>query len=99
MTMTRTFNKRLAIVWLILALLTVSYLWIDHSADHRGVLHPSTAVTVIAILIAVVKVRIIFREFMEVRHAPPLLCRLTDLWVVLIALALILSYLAGSALR
>jgi hypothetical protein len=56
-------------------------------------------VTVAAIVIAVVKVRIIFREFMEVRHAPALLCRLTDLWVVLIAVALIASYLVGTALR
>jgi hypothetical protein len=93
------FNKRLAAVWLILAVLTVSYLWIDRSADHDGVLHPSTVVTVAAIVIALIKVRIIFREFMEVRHAPVLLCRLTDLWVVLIAVALIASYLVGSALR
>lgn len=93
------FNKRLAAVWLILALLTLSYLWIDHSADHNGPIHPSVVVTVAAIVIAVVKVRIIFREFMEVRHAPALLCRLTDLWVVLIASALIASYLVGTALR
>jgi hypothetical protein len=93
------FNKRLAAVWLILALLTLSYLWIDHSADHNGAIHPSVVVTVAAIVIAVVKVRIIFREFMEVRHAPALLCRLTDLWVVLIAVVLIASYLVGTALR
>jgi hypothetical protein len=36
---------------------------------------------------------------MEVRHAPVLLCRLTDLWVVLIAVALIASYVVGTALR
>jgi hypothetical protein len=36
---------------------------------------------------------------MEVRHAPALLCRLTDLWVVVIAVAIIASYLAGTALR
>jgi hypothetical protein len=93
------FNKRLAATWLILALLTVSYLWIDREADHAGALHPSTDVTVAAIVIALVKVRIIFREFMEVRHAPVLLCRLTDVWVVMIAVALIASYMAGAALR
>jgi Prokaryotic Cytochrome C oxidase subunit IV len=94
-----TFNKRLAAVWAILAGLTVSYLWIDRSADHHGTFHPSIVVTVIAILIALLKVRIIFREFMEVRHAPALLRRLTDLWVVLIGVGLIASYLAGTALR
>jgi hypothetical protein len=97
--MTVASNKRLAVVWLILASLTVSYMWVDRSADHDGVFHPSVVVTVAAILIALVKVRIIFREFMEVRHAPVLLCRLTDLWVVLIAVALIGSYLVGAAMR
>ena len=27
------FNKRLLVVWLILASLTLAYLWIDHSVD------------------------------------------------------------------
>jgi hypothetical protein len=58
-------------------------------------LRPSTVVTVSAIAIALIKVRIIFREFMEVRHAPALLCRLTDAWVVLIAVCLIGSYFVG----
>ena len=93
------FDKRLAAVWLLLAMLTLSYLWIDHAADRNGALQPSIVVTVAAIVIAVVKVRIILREFMEVRHAPVFLRRLTDLWVVLIAVALIGSYLAGAALR
>jgi hypothetical protein len=93
------FNKRLLVVWLVLALLTVSYPWIDQLADRNGVLHASAILTVVAIVIAVVKMRIIFREFMEVRHAPPLLARLTDLWVVLIALALLGSYFAGLAVR
>jgi Prokaryotic Cytochrome C oxidase subunit IV len=94
-----TLNKRLALVWLILALLTLCYLWIDRSGDHGGVLHPSVVVTVAAIVIALVKVRIIFREFMEVRHAPVWLGRLTDLWVLLIAIGLMASYLVGTALR
>ena len=56
----------------------------------------STVVTVSAIVIALVKVRIIFREFMEVRHAPVLLRRLTDGWVVLMAVCLLGSYFIGS---
>jgi hypothetical protein len=44
-------------------------------------------------------VRIIFREFMEVRDAPALLCRLTDAWVVLIAVVLLGSYFVGLQLR
>ena len=91
------FNTRLLVVWVILALFTLSYLWIDHSV--RGSLRPSAAVTSSVIVIALIKVRIIFREFMEVRQAPVLLCRLTDAWVVLIAAALLGSYFVGTAIR
>ena len=91
------FNKRLLVVWLILASLTLTYLWIDQSAN--GSLQSSAIVTSSVIVIALVKVRIIFREFMEVRQAPVLLGRLTDAWVVLIAVALLGSYFIGTAIR
>jgi Prokaryotic Cytochrome C oxidase subunit IV len=93
-----TFNKRLLIVWLILSAMTLVYVWMDEAVDQNGTLRASTVVTVSAIGIALIKVRIIFREFMEVRHAPALLCRLTDAWVVLIAACLLGSYFAGSAI-
>jgi hypothetical protein len=94
------FNKRLLLVWVILASLTLAYLWIDHSAQgHAGSLRASAAVTSSVIVIAVIKVRIIFREFMEVRQAPALLCRLTDAWVILIAVGLLGSYFTGMALQ
>jgi Prokaryotic Cytochrome C oxidase subunit IV len=93
-----TFNKRLMFVWLVLTAMTLAYIWLDHSADDDGVLKVSTVVTVSAIVIALVKVRIIFREFMEVRHAPAVLRRLTDAWVVIIATALIGTYFIGSAI-
>ena len=59
----------------------------------------SALVTSGVIVIAVIKVRIIFREFMEVRQAPVLLCRLTDAWVVLIAASLLGSYFTGMQVR
>jgi hypothetical protein len=93
-----TFNKRLLIVWLILTSMTLAYVWMDRAVDQNGTLKASTVVTVSAIAIALIKVRIIFREFMEVRHAPALLCRLTNAWVVLIAVCLLGSYFVGSAL-
>ena len=96
--MSGTFNKRLAIVWLILTAMTLIYVWLDEAVDQNGTLKASTVVTVSAIVIALVKVRIIFREFMEVRHAPALLRRLTDAWVVLMAVCLLGSYFVGSAL-
>jgi Prokaryotic Cytochrome C oxidase subunit IV len=87
------FNKRLLIVWVVLASLTLAYLWIDHGIGRSNT--ASAVVTSSVILIAVIKVRIIFREFMEVRQAPVLLCRLTDAWVVLIAASLLGCYFIG----
>ena len=91
-------NKRLLIVWLILTSMTLVYVWMDNAVDQNGTLRASTVVTVSAIVIALIKVRIIFREFMEVRHAPALLRRLTDAWVLLIGVCLIGSYFVGMAI-
>ena len=91
------FNKRLLVVWIILASLTLAYLWIDHTAN--GSLRSGALITSSVIVIALIKVRIIFREFMEVRNAPVLLCRLTDAWVVIIGAALLGCYFIGLQLR
>jgi hypothetical protein len=85
------------IAWLTLVGITLLYLVIDHAADNGGVLVASTGLTAAAICLACVKVRVIMREFMEVRTAPPFLCRITDAWVVLMAVALIGTYLGGRA--
>jgi hypothetical protein len=90
-------NRRLFVVWMILVVISLSYLLIDHTASHRGFPTASTAVTVVAICFALLKVRIIMREFMEVRGAPVVLRRLTDFWVVLMAVAMLGTYLAGKA--
>ncbi|WP_374159692.1 cytochrome C oxidase subunit IV family protein [Mycobacterium sp. G7A2] len=95
--MTPRNSTRLLLVWAILTAMTLVYVWMDHTVDESGTLRASTVVTVTAILIALVKVRIIFREFMEVRHAPALLRRLTDVWVLLLGAALLGSYLIGMA--
>lgn len=89
-----TFNKRLLVVWVALAALTLGYLVVDHSASSA-----SAIVTSSVIVIALIKVRIIFREFMEVREAPALLRRLTDAWVLLIAAGLFGSYFIGLAIN
>jgi Prokaryotic Cytochrome C oxidase subunit IV len=91
-------NKRLLIVWLILSAITLIYLWVG-SIDPASALRPSAVVTSAAIVMALIKVRIIFQEFMEVRHAPVLLRRLTDGWVVLMAVCLLGSYFIGMAVR
>lgn len=90
-------KTRLFIAWLVLVAITVMYLWIDHSADENGTLVASTAVTVSAIALALAKFRIVLREFMDVRHAPVLLRRATDILVVVIAVALFATYVIGRA--
>jgi hypothetical protein len=92
-------NRRPLIIWLILSAITLGYLALDSSADDHGTFRASSVVTTVAILLALVKVRLIFREFMQVRNAPLLLCRLVDLWVLLIGAALLGSYFLGLAGR
>ena len=87
------FEKRLLVVWLVLSAMTMAQLGVG-SADRQAALTPNAAVTASAILMALIKVRIIFRELMEVRHAPVLLRRLTDLWVVFTGAILLGCYVA-----
>ena len=89
-------DKRLLLAWLALSAITISQFGVG-SLGGPGVLTPNAAITSSAILIALVKVRIILREFMEVRHAPALLGRLTDLWVVLTGVSLLGCYFVGMA--
>jgi hypothetical protein len=83
---------RLALTLLALSAITLAQLGVGRSA-----LEPNAAVTSCAIGIALVKVRVILREFMEVRHAPALLRRLTDLWIVFAGVGLLGAYFAGMA--
>jgi hypothetical protein len=92
-------RRRSLIALLVLVAITLGYLALDRSADGRSAYRASSVVTTIAIALALVKARIIFREFMQVRNAPALLCRLTDLWVVLIGATLLGSYFLGLAVH
>ena len=95
--MNTRFEKRLLVVWLVLSSITLVYLWVG-SIDPARALRPSAVVTSSAIVMALIKVRFVFREFMETRHAPVLLRRLTDGWVVLMAMCLLGSYFVGMAM-
>jgi len=86
---------RLLLALMALSAITIAQLGVG-SLDGRDA--PNAAITSGAIVIALVKVRIILREFMEVRHAPVLLCRLTDLWIVLAGVGLLGCYFVGMAL-
>ncbi len=91
-------RTRLFAAWAVLTAITLIYLWVD-AGDSGGARVPNTVITTVVIVMATIKVRIVFREFMTVHAAPALLRRLTDLWVLLIAVALLGSYYAGLAVR
>ena len=97
MTVETSKKRRLDLAWLVLVAITVIYLWIDHTAEHDGAPVSSVAVTVSAIVLALVKYRIVLREFMDVRNAPLPLRRLTDLLVLVIAVSLLTTYVVGRA--
>lgn len=92
--MQRRFERRLTVVWLALSAITLAQLWLGSLGEH-GALTPNAAVTSSALVIALIKVRVIMRELMDVRHAPVLLRRLTDLWVVLTGVSLLGAYCLG----
>jgi hypothetical protein len=82
---------RLPLTWAALCVITLLSWWIGgHGAD--GALAPNAVVTVSVLLIAALKVRVIFREFMSVRHAPVSLKYLTDGWLILSVGILITVY-------
>ena len=95
--MNSAFEKRLLVVWLALSAITVLQAWLT-SVDVRDLIQPNAAITFSVIGMALIKVRFIMREFMEVRHAPVLLCRLTDAWLALTTLVLLGTYFVGMAL-
>jgi hypothetical protein len=83
---------RLPLTWFALSAITLLSWWIGVRHGHAA-LKPSAAVSIAVIAIAAVKVRVIFREFMEVRRAPVLLRRLTDAWLVLLVAGVTAAYL------
>jgi hypothetical protein len=96
--MDRSESKRLVTAWGVVVALTVIYLIIDRSADGDGVLRANTVASVAAIALALVKLRIILREFMDVRHAPRVLRRLTDALVLVMGACLLGTYLVGRSI-
>jgi hypothetical protein len=93
--MNAAFEKRLGIVWAFLSAITAAqYFGLTAGGGTAPVLN--TAITVSVILVSLIKVRLILTEFMEVRHAPPALRRLADLWLLVTATALLGVFLIGT---
>ena len=95
--MKRSAAKRLSVAWTVAVAITLVYLAIDRSADD-GVLVASTAASVAAIVLSLAKLRIIMREFMDVRRAPKVLRTLTDTLVIVMGASLLGTYLVGRAI-
>jgi hypothetical protein len=86
-------QSRLLVTWFALCAITLLAWWIG--AHHgSGPLQVDPAVGLSAMAITLVKVRVIIREFMDVRHAPAKLKWLTDGWLVVFIVALAITYLA-----
>ena len=84
-------HARLAFVWAALSAITLVSYWLGMQYDHGFA--KTDAIAFLGVLaIAAIKARVIFREFMDVRHAPTRLKLLTDIWLVLTVGALVAAY-------
>jgi hypothetical protein len=95
--MTTAPGKRLATVWFLLSAITIASWWIGSRHGHAFTLNAVITFSVMAI--AAVKVRLIIREFMEARHAPSRLRRITDAWIAFLFVTLLAVYVIGTALH
>jgi hypothetical protein len=94
--MSTSSTRRLGLVWLALSAVTLLSWWIG-SAHGQPAFRLDAAVTFGVLAIAALKVRLIVSEFMEARHAPPLLRRLADAWLIALLGTLLAIYALGSA--
>jgi Prokaryotic Cytochrome C oxidase subunit IV len=85
-------NNRLTAVWLVLAGLTVVS-WALAPAHSTGTVGASVPITVVVLAMALIKSRLVIREFMEVRTAPTWLRASTDAWLVVMFGAVLAIYL------
>jgi hypothetical protein len=84
-------QKRLVVAWFALSAITL-LAWLIGASHGKGPLQPDAAVAFSAIAITLIKVRVIIREFMDVRHAPAKLRLITDAWLVVFGTAMIVAY-------
>lgn len=78
--------------WLVLVAITIGSWWLA-PAHSSGVASASVAVTCVVLALAVVKARLIIRQFMEVRTAPGWLKAATDGWLAALIATVLVIYL------
>ncbi|MCC6296345.1 MAG: cytochrome C oxidase subunit IV family protein [Pseudomonadales bacterium] len=84
--------RRITLIWLLLMLATLLSWQLGHGAapgTQRG------GASIAILLIALVKARFVFLEFMELRGAPWPLRLAFEAWAVLVGVALIALYWSG----
>ncbi len=90
--MTKTGQRATTWAWLILVAITIGSWWLA-PAHSGGAAHPSTPITALILLLAIVKSRLIIRYFMEVRTAPRWLRHTTDAWLAVLFATIFVVYL------
>ncbi|BBZ12100.1 cytochrome C oxidase subunit IV family protein [Mycobacterium branderi] len=85
-----TATVRLTSVWLILSAITIAAWWLAPGPSHATA---SVAITIAVLAMALVKVRLVIQQFMEVRTAPGWLKLFTDAWLVVLWGTVLVIYL------
>ncbi|MDV3127777.1 cytochrome C oxidase subunit IV family protein [Mycobacterium sp. 21AC1] len=91
-TTARSQSRTATYVWLVLSVLTVLSWWVGPVRAGAG-LEPSVPITVLVLALGLVKCRLVFRYFMELRTAPAWLRWATDGWLVVLWGAVLAIYL------
>ena len=85
----------LILAWLVLITVTFASWWLGTSGDGAA-RRVDVAVTISVILIALLKTRLVFWYFMEVRSAPSWLRWACDGWLAALAAVIFALYVRGS---
>ncbi|WP_396897809.1 cytochrome C oxidase subunit IV family protein [Mycolicibacterium sp.] len=91
-TRTRTEGRLITYVWLALSVLTVASWWVG-PVRGDATPQPSVPITMIVLVLGLVKCRLVFRYFMEIRSAPHWLRWVTDGWLLVLWGAVLAIYL------
>jgi cytochrome c oxidase subunit 4 len=92
--MTAYLRGRLTVVWMLLVAVTFVSWWLGARGE-SGRLEVNLPITAGVVAIALVKTRLVFWHFMEVRTAPSWLRWNCDGWLVFLALMLFALYRYG----
>jgi len=88
--MTAYLRNPLTLAWALLALITVASWWLGRG--HGVAYQADAAVTLAVLVMASIKVHLVMRYFMEVRHGPAWLKRTVYGWNGALLCALLMAY-------